>query len=248
MTAERFNLTLVVPAFNEEKRIASLRMPMLNMAKEWGRFELIIVDDGSTDQTTSCISELESDLKECIDFVSLQLDKNVGKGGALRAGVEHAKGEFILTLDADMSAEPTELIRWLEDASNMNLDSNSIFIADRTHKESNISSKFKRRFLGGVFNFVVRITMGLSNRDTQCGFKLYPASIAKSLFSNIQYLGWVHDLELLYQAHLSGVVIVDMPIKWSHKDGGQIQLWSAGFSMLSKIRPIMKIVKKRLRK
>ncbi len=227
-------LSLVIPCYNESKRVGNLLQALKNFGRKWEKeLQIILIDDGSKDDTVKKIQNTFPDsfsANTSLEFV--QLAKNQGKGGALKAGVEKANGDFILTLDADMATDPSELNKWLKMLPGHSFDSNEILIGSREHENSKIKGQFVRRFAGLVFNFIIQLFTNLNIPDTQCGFKLYPAAIAKQLFSQLRTKGWAHDVELLYQAKFEGVTIRSMPVKWIHQDDSKISLVSDSLKML----------------
>ena len=193
--------------------------------------EWIIVNDGSSDDT---VSKIEADHffiseKEKGRARLISLKKNSGKGFALKAGVEAAQGSHILTLDADMSTKPGEVNAWIN-RNQGKLSDQTIWIGSREHKDSKITEVPLRRTMGRVFNLFVRLLTPLSLHDTQCGFKLYPAAVGKKLFAALKNGGWAHDTEILVNASLHKVAIVEMPITWKAMEG-------------SKINPVMDSIK-----
>lgn len=223
-------ISLVIPCYNESKRIHHLEKGIREFQKQWTTTaEIIVVDDGSSDDTSQQIQARLSDIQ------LITLDKNQGKGGALRAGVLVAKGDFILTLDADMATHPLELQRWLNKRKDGRFSDQEILIASRQHPESNIQVKEHRKWAGNLFNKWVKLLTPISVADTQCGFKLYPAAIAKLLFKELQIKGWAHDIELLYKAAHLNVPIRSMPIRWRHVDDEKIDVLSDGMKMAKEI-------------
>ena len=150
--------------------------------------EIIVVDDGSTDGTLSALknNEFINSQLTANHLRIIHLEKNEGKGAALKKGVKEASGDFILTLDADMSAKPAEIEKWLSLNGNK-LPENEVWIASREHPDSVIKEVETRRWTGRMFNFIVRLLTPLRQRDTQCGFKLYPADVAKKLLALQQF-------------------------------------------------------------
>lgn len=186
-------------------------------------YEVIIVDDGSSDQTATAIRE--NDFIKQLDasgkFILISLPVNKGKGAALKAGVAAARGTHILTLDADMATRPLEIFKWLA-MNNHQFPAGEIWIASRERAESKVTEIASRRRTGRLFNLIVRLLTPLNLHDTQCGFKLYPATIAKELFSRQKSSGWAHDVELLYRAHNLGIPIKDLPVTWAAQAGSKI--------------------------
>ena len=128
-------VTLVIPCYNEENRVDLLVNGIRKFDKKWGKsYELLIVDDGSSDGTVAAIQTKLDDLSNASNFEIIALEKNQGKGNALKAGVAKATGDFILTLDADMAAEPLELKKWLAELPEQRFPENEILIASRNIK------------------------------------------------------------------------------------------------------------------
>ena len=230
----RGKLSLVIPCYNESKRAAKMLKTLKNFERKWEYdLEVVLVDDGSKDDTVKIIENTFSDaFSSKTSFEFLQLSENQGKGGALKAGVEKAKGDFVLTLDADMATDPSELFKWLRSLPGKTFRDDQILIGSREHEKSSIKGQFLRRFAGLIFNFIIQLFTNLNIPDTQCGFKLYPASIAKRLFSILKTKGWAHDVELLYQAKFEGIEIKSMPVKWIHQEDSKISLLSDSIKML----------------
>ena len=226
-------ISLVIPCFNEENRVSYLINALKSFDSKWtNAYEVIIVDDGSSDNTTTKIeAALEGLLGKAEKVEVIKLEKNLGKGGALQKGVAAASGDFILTLDADMAAKPIILQNWLQKLPNRKFSENQILIGSREHKDSKIDAKGNRKILGRIFNGLTQMVTPLNFQDTQCGFKLYPASIAKELFSDLSSKGWAHDVEILYKAKLRDYDIQSMPVKWQHVEGEKINVGSDGLKM-----------------
>ena len=238
-----FRLTLVIPCYNESARIGLMYGGIKSFIEKWKDTpEIIIVNDGSKDDTEKLLHDNEV-YRQHKDIISIITQANTGKGGALRNGVLQAKGDYVLTLDADMATPPEELIKWLHMMHGHPVD-NTIYIGSREHQDSIIKKQGDRKLAGNIFNFIVRVLTPLKARDTQCGFKLYPAQVAKKIFSGLQTYGWAHDVEILYKAHLDKVRIVEMPLTWNAIEGSKISLVSDGLNMLKEIFVITLKVKK----
>jgi dolichyl-phosphate beta-glucosyltransferase len=233
-------ISIVIPCYNEAERLSQLEEGLKEFIASWGHeYEIIIVDDGSTDETSKQIQSNEyfNKLKQDGVFTFITLPENEGKGGALKAGVLDASGDFILTMDADISTHPLEIVNW-KNQLNGSFGSNSIIIASRTHRGSTLIEKKHRKIIGLIFNFLVRKITSLSVRDSQCGFKLYPKSVAQDLFFNLQTNGWAHDVELLCRAKQQQINIIEQPIHWTVKDNSKIHILSDSLKMLFQIMRI----------
>lgn len=217
-------LSLVIPCYNEAHRIDRLLEGLYEFSqKATFDYEVIVADDGSTDNSPGLIEENAHirALKAAGKFHIVKLPVNKGKGAALKAGVAAATGTHILTLDADMATRPVEVLKWMSNNGHQ-LPSNEIWIASREHEDSQITENAGRRRTGRIFNLLVRLLTPLRLRDSQCGFKLYPASIAKELFSKQQSTGWAHDVELMYRAQIYEIPIRDLPVTWVTQQGSKI--------------------------
>lgn len=226
-------LSLVIPCYNEKKRLAKLIKTLSAFASEWGGpLDIVLVDDGSTDGTaTKAAPLLEKHFSNANNYQIISLEKNQGKGGALKKGVEAATGDFILTLDADMATTPQELFNWLDLLPNKEFSPEEILVGSREHKDSAVQGTFIRRLAGLIFNFMIQVLTNINLRDTQCGFKLYPAAIGKDLFAKLQVKGWAHDVEILSRAKRKGYPIKSMPVRWNHQEGSKISLLRDSFAM-----------------
>lgn len=216
-------MSLVIPCFNEANRVTLLFQGVEDFKNLWqGEFEVIIVDDGSSDATSryiqehTCFVELHAQGK-----IQLIHQENRGKGAALRTGIIAAKHEYSLTLDADMAAAPTELIEWQKSAP---FQRSQIWIGSRELNAQDVKDHWYRKFIGNVFNLLIRLIAGLKIRDTQCGFKLYPTPLGQQLFRELQTNGWAHDVEILKRAQKKGIPIVEMPLHWQAVDGSKINI------------------------
>lgn len=223
---ENIKLSIIIPCFNETSSVEKMHRAVNDFQKRWnGEFEVVVVDDGSTDDTGRVIRQhpFFRKLEEEQKFLFIQLEQNRGKGAALKHGIQAASGTHLLTLDADMSTYPSEIMNW-DGEEGFTFRNEAIAIGSRTHKKSQITEKKYRKIIGIVFNFFVRKLTGLKVYDTQCGFKLYPSKIGKQLFSDLKIEGWAHDVEILVKAKQANIKILQMPVQWNIQNNSKIRI------------------------
>ena len=227
-------VSIVVPAFNEASRIAeSIRKIDAFAGQSMLPLELIVVDDGSVDQTAEIVQRL--------GIKGLRLirnDENHGKGYAVRQGVLAASGEYVLFTDADLSAPIEELNKLLDIATRERAD---VVIGSRNVDRRYIETHQSRfREVGGmVFNLMVRLFLGLRLRDTQCGFKLFHRQRTRSAFERQTTPGFGFDPEVLFLAKRQRLKISETPVRWSHVEGSKVRFMQDGVQMffdLARIR------------
>lgn len=234
-TSANILLSLVIPCYNESARVGIMLEGLADFAEKWkGDWEVIVVDDGSKDDTVQKTQELIR-TKYPLLTEKIHIEKmpaNGGKGSALKKGVSLAKGDYVLTLDADMSTRPTDLIAWEKKEKGLFSGARKVYIGSRKHEEGKVEALPSRRLIGGVFNGIVQVFTTLRLKDTQCGFKLYPKDVASFLFGNMQSTGWSHDVELLYQADLNDIAILEMPVNWTNMPESKVNVFTDSIKML----------------
>ncbi len=221
--------SIVIPCYNEELRLPDLLKSFSTFVHSWAsKLEIIFVNDGSQDNTVKVLQDFFNKTNfNNATFKIISLDKNSGKGAAIQKGVLEAQGDFILTMDADGAVKPEALKQWLQ--TEHSFDNNTIYIGSREHIDSIVDKPYgKRRFAGIMFNWMTQLLTGVDAPDTQCGFKLYPQQIAKSLFSNLHEKGWAHDVEILQKANLNNINIKNMSVKWDDIAGSKLNLVADG--------------------
>jgi dolichyl-phosphate beta-glucosyltransferase len=217
-------LTLLIPCYNEALRLSST----LSELEIWmdGHSDicsrLMMVNDGSTDETKRLI--LESRLN--IDLVSL--DMNLGKGGAIAAGIKKIDTDLVLIMDADLSTSLKDIRTFYEEIVRTDAD---IVVANRFHPESHVTSSILRKLSSRFFYLIVHGLAKFKTQDTQCGFKLFKAEAARDLFSDLKFLRYSFDLEILFKAE-SRYHIKEMPVRWLQKDGSRVRLFHDGLQMV----------------
>jgi glycosyltransferase involved in cell wall biosynthesis len=227
-TSESVKVSLVIPAFNEAARIQDTLRRIAEYLKN-ARFdnEILVVDDGSTDETSAIVERL--------GYSGLRLirnDRNRGKGYSVRNGVLAATGDYVLFSDADLSTPIEELDKLLIAAENENADvvvgSRGI---DSRYIEKHQSSV--REGGGRLFNVMVRMVLGLNISDTQCGFKLFRREKVQSAFQKQTTDGFGFDPELLFVMSQQGLKILEVPVRWSHAEGSKIRFLRDGARMFT---------------
>ncbi|MFH1032883.1 MAG: glycosyltransferase [Pseudomonadota bacterium] len=242
--ADNPRLSIVVPLYNEAARFERLNGAVRDFQANAPNFdyELVLVNDGSQDATQELLEGLRARLlagrggaDDSLRGVRLiALERNQGKGQALRQGVLAARGDWILTLDADMATPPSQLLEWREKGF-LDLEANpalhQAFFGDREHGLSMVDDHTHRRFMGKVFNTLVQLITDLPLRDTQCGFKLYTREIAHQSFALVRNWGWAHDVEITKVLLDLGCQVRTLPIKWTAIDGSKIKPFSDALRM-----------------
>jgi len=203
-------LSVVVPAFNEAKRLPPTLRAIDRYLREGGhRGELIVVDDGSTDETADLVTALVS---EGLAARLIRHPGNQGKGAAVRTGVMAATGRVVLFTDADLST-PIEDAERLLVAIAAGAD---VAIGSRALDRSmvKVHQPWLRDRMGRVFNLFVQAILLPGLKDTQCGFKAFKGGVAQELFGATQTDGFEFDTEVLYRARRQGLVTSEIPVHW----------------------------------
>jgi len=220
-------LSVVVPAFNEAARLPRTLTEMLGFLAPSGRdFEILVVDDGSADDTAGVIEEFAAiDARVRL----IRFDRNHGKGFAVKAGVAQARGDQVLYADADGSTpfgEIAKLERALAEGAEIAMGTRAA-----RREAQQVRARWYRKFIGGIFNGLVAMLVIKGHSDTQCGFKLLRAPVANSLFPRLRLDGFAFDVELLAIARQDGVAVREVAIDWAHQPGSKINLLTDSLRM-----------------
>jgi len=214
-------LSIVIPAYNEEKRIKNTVFKIGDyLAKQNYDYEIIVVNDGSIDKTADVVEEMKL---RVANLVIINNQKNHGKGFVVRQGLLNSRGEYRLFLDADGSTSIEEIEKFLPHIK----QGHDIVIASRAINGANIISAqhWSRKILGGIYRLVTKLFSGLWGfYDTQCGFKLFSAKSVKDVFSRCKINGWSFDVEALLIAVKLGYSIKEVPINWSDSPGTKVNI------------------------
>ncbi|MCS7309837.1 MAG: glycosyltransferase family 2 protein [Armatimonadota bacterium] len=214
------SLSVVVPAYNEEGRLADTLPAMYSYLKEhYFPFELLVVDDGSTDHTPAIVQQFAQQHPE-VRLISYQ--PNRGKGHAVRTGVLQAQGEWVLFSDADLATPIEELTRLAEKLR----EGYDIAIASRAAMGAQlvVRQPWYRELAGRSFNLMVQLLAVPGIHDTQCGFKLFRQQAAREIFSRCEENGFSFDIEVLHVAQRLGYRIAEVPVRWMHREGSKVRL------------------------
>jgi dolichyl-phosphate beta-glucosyltransferase len=215
---ELLGYSIIIPAYNESARVgATLEKVLAHVAQQGWDAEIIAVDDGSRDNTVEIIRAY-ADKNPRLRL--LQNPGNRGKGYSVRNGMLHARGQLLLFSDADLSS-PIEEAAKLFDAIAAGAD---IAIGSRWLRRDLQTQRqpFYRQIFGRVFNLMLRITLGLGFKDTQCGFKAFTREAATKIFPLQQIERWGFDPELLYLANKLKFRVAEVPVEWAHSEGTRI--------------------------
>jgi dolichyl-phosphate beta-glucosyltransferase len=209
------DLSIVIPALNEEKKIASDITTAAFFFGEAGlKGEVVVVDDGSSDRTFH--NALTAMVPDAVRRRVVRLDRNSGKGAALKAGVRETSGEVVLTVDSGTCIPYEDALPALARIRAGELDA---AVASRIHPESVIcrNRPLSRRIVSRLFRRSVRLIAGLPKEfgDSQCGFKLYRGDLARKLFAELETPGFAFEIELLLKAKRRGLRIEEFPVHWS---------------------------------
>jgi len=213
-----FEISVVVPAYNEEKRLDST-LPHLwrSMKRRFNKFEIIVVDDGSTDGTGELVSRFSNEHQE-VRLISYE--NNRGKGYAVRAGILASKGRYVLFSDADLSTPVREIRKLLKSMS----DGYDIAIGSRANQEARIIKyqPFYRVLMGKTFNKLVQFLTVRGIKDTQCGFKCFRRNAAREIFSCCRIDGFSFDVEALFVARHKGFKIAEIGVLWRNNPQSKV--------------------------
>ncbi len=221
----------MLPAYNEGVRIgATLQRILAFAAKEGWNAEVIVVNDGSTDNTAEIVTQ------QAIHSPALRLIENPGnrgKGYSVRNGMLHAQGEILLFSDADLSSpieEATKLFAAIDQGADIAIGSRWLRPELQTARQP-----LRRQIFGRVFNLALRIILGLRLKDSQCGFKAFNRRAVDVVFPMQRIERWGFDPEILFLARTFGLTVEEVPVRWAHRPGGSIHPVRDGVRMFGEM-------------
>ena len=215
---ERPGLSVIVPCYNEERRLGDTLPTILDAMRARAQsFEVVIVDDGSSDRTVEVAESIDAE-----EVVVIRQERNRGKGAAVRRGVLDSRGGMVLMTDADLSTplhEVEALVAAIADGADVAIGSRAV---DRARIKER--QPWLRDRLGRMFNLVIRILGVRGIKDTQCGFKLFTRSAADAVFPNVVIERWTLAVEALLIARKLSLRIDEIPVDWANSPNSRVDV------------------------
>ncbi|HEY6338306.1 MAG TPA: dolichyl-phosphate beta-glucosyltransferase [Candidatus Sulfotelmatobacter sp.] len=219
--------SIVIPAYNESARLgASLEIILSYIAAQGWSAEVIVVNDGSSDDTAEIVRRFAQN-NSALRLV--ENPGNRGKGYSVRNGMLQARGKVVIFSDADLSSpieEAPKLLQALADGADIAIGSRWLRAELQTQRQP-----FHRQVFGRVFNLLLRIILGLQFKDTQCGFKAFERCAVQKVFPLQRIERWGFDPEILFLARKVGLRVREVPLAWAHSGGTRIHPLTDGSRM-----------------
>ncbi len=239
-------LSIVIPAYNEQSSIECTLDKIIEYFQDTNTtFELIIVDDGSSDNSLEILKKYRALKYKNIlpnKIILLNNKRNMGKGFSVQRGVLKSKGKFVLFTDADLSTpieEVGKMLLYLQNGYNITLGSRSL-------KESKviIRQNILRQSMGKIFNKLVRLFLNIKYSDTQCGFKCFDRKAVDMIFPILKIMDFSFDVEILYLAQKLGLNVIEIPVRWKNVEDSKVNIIKDSIKMLYNLTRIRRIHKK----
>src|ERR1700687_1213575 len=223
--------SVVIPAYNESVRLRPTLDALLRYTREqdWDA-EILVVDDGSTDDTAQIVREYAATHPQ---IVLVENPGNRGKGYSVRNGMLHARGDLCLFTDADLSspiAEARKLFDAIAQGADIAIGSRWLRADLQTERQP-----LYRQAFGRIFNLVLRVILGLHYADTQCGFKAFRRDAAQRIFPLQKIERWGFDPEILFLARRAGLRVQEVPVVWAHSEGTRLHPFPDGMRMFLEV-------------
>lgn len=223
-------ISVVIPAYNEEKRIGKTLDSRL---KTFHDTEIFVAMDGCKDRTLDIVKEYAKKRNDNNNIISyIFTEERLGKGLGLLRAIDQTRGDILVITDADESTPTSEIFRLVN-----SLDGYDCVIGSRWLPESKILTKqpLKRRIASRGFNLLVRTMFGLPFKDTQCGAKVIRKDAMKDIAENMSTFNFAFDIDLLWQLQRKGYKTKEVPITWDDKDGSSVKLFREVITMFLSI-------------
>jgi dolichyl-phosphate beta-glucosyltransferase len=237
------SISIIVPAYNEAVRLGKTLGTILDyLNSRGGASELIVVDDGSSDGTAQVAEESLKDAGR-VSTLLIPVRPNRGKGHAVRAGLLAARAPIALFTDADLSTPITELPKLVGPIERGRRD---LTFGSRALDRSliGVHQPWRREQGGRIINLIVRLATRLPFWDTQCGFKAFRMSVCKPLAEAARIERFGFDVEYLYVAHLAGLRMEEIPVRWDHNEGSKLSVWRDTPRLLAEVKTVRQLVKR----
>ena len=237
-------LSIVVPAYNEARRLPPALEKLAAFCRDLGRsYEVLVIVERSTDGTLEIAARFAA---QQAHFQAVDNAVQRGKGFAVRSGMLRARGEFVFYMDADLSvplAAVPEFLARFETAPRAD-----VLLGNRQHAMSRITRRqaWLRRTMGQTFNRILKACGLASLHDTQCGFKAFRREAAREIFSRQTLDGFAFDVEVLLLAERLGYQIADLPVEWINSDESKVRILHDSLAMLRDTLRVRRLVEKNL--
>jgi dolichyl-phosphate beta-glucosyltransferase len=231
------SISIIVPAYNEAVRLGrSLEVMLEYLNSRAGESELIVVDDGSSDKTAAVAEESLRDAGSVAARV-ITVRPNRGKGHAVRTGLLASRAPIALFSDADLSTPITETPKLVEPIERGEYD---LTFGSRALDRSliGVHQPWRREQGGRIINLIVRLATGLPFWDTQCGFKAFRMSVCRPLAEAATIERFGFDVEYLTVAHLAGLRLKEIAVRWDHNDGSKLSVWRDTPRLIEEVRTV----------
>lgn len=220
-------MSIIIPAYNEQLVLEDAVARVVALMGENEDYEIVIVEDGCTDYTPVMASALRR-LYPNVQHVHSSV--RLGKGRAVAEGLRAARGDVLVLMDADMSTDPTELLRWINLVRRGDAE---ILTGSRYHPESRAQRTGVRLLYSRLFNAAARLLLGSRVRDHQCGFKVFDGDAMRSILPFVKSERFFWDTEVLAIAQWAGYRIVEVPIAWKEGTASKVRLLRTPLEMFS---------------
>ena len=223
------SVSIVIPAYNEERRLGATLLAVSDFLRlqPW-QWEVRVVDDGSADGTVAVANGLAASEPR----IFVQCEPHRGKGGAVKAGLTAARGDFRFICDADLSMPIEELVRFLPPQA----DAFDVAIGSREGMRARrIGEPMYRHLMGRLFNRGVQWLVLPGIEDSQCGFKMFTADAVRRIFPRVTVDGWAFDVEVLAVARAQRLRVIEVPIEWHYRAESRLSMLRDGWQMLKEL-------------
>ncbi len=224
-------ISVIIPAYNEQNRIAKTLDALSSFMESnfnGDEYEILVVSDGSKDGTNDVVKNHGGKNVSLLSY-----EKNRGKGGAVKYGVENSSGDIIIFTDADLPYPPESIKKAVEIFEKEKFD---LILGSRVTSEQGKKYPWYRTIMSRAFSMLVDMVLKLHVPDTQCGFKCFKRSAADKIFKKSTLVGWGFDVELIFIAKKMGYLIGRIPVSLSHEnDGSKIRVMQATKTMIGEV-------------